>query len=272
MQHNPHASLTLSFVIRRLDTAMYKVKPQIPANVSQSSCFLYLQEGELLADLGTEPFLVSAGQFLLIPPGIPFLIKYYNCSVGYMGAFSNEILKSSHFGILHRRQPVIIGIEESEMVFVGELLAKILREFSPVSAPGALLLGTLDLLLELLDSSVGSVKSSSSGNPVCTSFLDRVFDRTRVLEGVSYYASELGVSANHLNRVVKHETGRSAGEWIDVSRLTLAKLLLRQTNMPIIDIAAKAGFEDQSYFSRFFKKHSGMTPSEFRNEDMSKKS
>ena len=103
MQHNPHASLTLPFVIRRLDTAMFKIKPQIPANVSQSICFLFLQEGELLADLGTEPFLVSAGQFLLIPPGIPFSIKYYNCSVGYMGSFSNEILKSSHFGILHRR-------------------------------------------------------------------------------------------------------------------------------------------------------------------------
>lgn len=264
--------MTLPFVIRRLDTATFKVKPQIPANVSRFTCFLFLQEGELLADLGTEPFLVCAGQFLIIPPGVPFSIKYYNGSVGYMGAFSNEILKSSHFGLLHMHQPSLVGIDGSEMAFVGELLGKMLREFAPPSPPGKLLLGTLDLLLELLDASAGSVRSSSSGNPVCTSFLDRVFDRTRILGSVSFYASELGVSANHLNRVVKHETGRSAGEWIDVSRLTLTKLLLRQTDMPIIDIAANAGFEDQSYFSRFFKKHTGLTPSEFRFDGMSKKS
>ena len=97
-------------------------------------------------------------------------------------------------------------------------------------------------------------------------FLDRIFDREKEFLGVAGYAEELNVTPNYLNRLVRKSTGRSANEWIEISRLTYAKLLLRRKELAIIDVAAMVGLPDQSYFSRFFKKMEGVTPSEFRKD------
>ena len=263
MPHNPHTSLGQPFVIRRLDTAGYRLNPQIPSTVAQSDCFLYLRAGEVLTDVGAEPFLVGEGQFLYIPSGLAFSIKYYNGSLGYMGAFSSCILEAPHLGLLGRTGPVLIDIPEDERGLVVSLAEKLVREQSAGRPSGRLLSCTLDLLLSQMDSLV-EAGPGHPRNTVCTRFLDMVFDRSADIMRVSEYAGELGVSPNHLNRVVKGETGRSAGEWIGISRLALSKLLLRQSDMPVIDIASRAGFDDQSYFSRFFRKMTGMSPSEFR--------
>ncbi|MGX8690316.1 MAG: helix-turn-helix domain-containing protein, partial [Bacteroidaceae bacterium] len=69
---------------------------------------------------------------------------------------------------------------------------------------------------------------------------------------------------NYLSRQVKQHTGRSVGAWIDIVRVIRAKRLLAGTSVPIIDVAARVGLEDQSYFSRFFKRETGQTPTEFR--------
>lgn len=238
--------------------------------VSASYCFLYLRSGEVLTDTGSEPFLVCAGQFLYIPGGIPFSIKYYNESIGYMGAFSASMLESPHLGLFRHAGPVLADVPDTERAFMESLAEKLLREQDTwqsgegaSASPGQLLRRTLDLLLNQVDALYGK-DTVHPHNAVCARFLDKVFDRSSPVSRVSEYAGELGVSPNHLNRVVKAGTGRSAGEWIDISRLALSKLLLRQSDMPVIDIAVRAGFDDQSYFSRFFKKQTGMTPSEFR--------
>lgn len=264
MFHNPHTAASRPFVIRRLDTDGYKLNRQIPASAFLTDSFLYLTEGEVLTDVGTEPFLVGEGKFLFIPEGIPFSIKYYNGSKGYMGAFSRSFLKSPILGILYCRTPLLVDIPEEESGFVASLAEKLFREQQNGNLSGELLSGTLDLFLR----QIASLAEDSRGrvqNDLCSRFLDMVFDRDAVVTGVSAYAVKLGVSPNHLNRVVKNGTGRSAGKWIDISRVTLSKQLLRQSGMPVIDIASRCGFDDQSYFSRFFKKCTGMTPSEFRS-------
>ena len=80
------------------------------------------------------------------------------------------------------------------------------------------------------------------------------------------YAREAAISENYLSRLVKKATGRSVGAWIDIVRIQRAKRLLSETRQSIIDIAATVGIEDQSYFSRLFKKETGLTPSAFRKK------
>ena len=92
-----------------------------------------------------------------------------------------------------------------------------------------------------------------------------VFDRTRKPEKVTTYADVLCITPNYLNRMVRAHTGHSAMDWIEISRLNLAKLLLRQNNLQIAEIAAATGIDDQSYFTRFFKKSEGCTPTQYRD-------
>ena len=96
--------------------------------------------------------------------------------------------------------------------------------------------------------------------------VDEVFDRTQPLKTITEYAQAYGVTPGHLNKVVRTRTGRSASEWVQVSRLNYAKYLLRDTSLPVIDVAAQVGLFDQSYFARFFKKHTGLSPIEYREK------
>lgn len=80
------------------------------------------------------------------------------------------------------------------------------------------------------------------------------------------YAKVLGVTVNHLNDVLRKETGQSAGEHIRLRRLLDAKRSLLHSTMSISEISYHLGFDDPSYFSRFFRRYEGASPAEFRNK------
>ena len=80
------------------------------------------------------------------------------------------------------------------------------------------------------------------------------------------YAKELGVTANHLNDVMRKETGQAAGEHLRLRRLLDAKRQLLHSTLSISEIGYGLGFDDPSYFSRFFRRYEGVTPAEFRKQ------
>ena len=84
---------------------------------------------------------------------------------------------------------------------------------------------------------------------------------------VSDYAQMLGVSANHLNKTVKENTGHTASEAIREMLLQEAKSLLRYTDNSIAEIAYRLDFSDPASFNRFFKSMTGETPLMFRNRN-----
>src|SRR5690606_31110025 len=95
----------------------------------------------------------------------------------------------------------------------------------------------------------------------------RLLERNSLDEAkVSEYAKRLFVSAGHLNDVVKEVTGKNAKTIINEQRILEAKRLLYWTTTPIREVAYKTGFDDPTYFTRFFKKHTGMLPSEFQRK------
>jgi AraC family transcriptional regulator, transcriptional activator of pobA len=78
------------------------------------------------------------------------------------------------------------------------------------------------------------------------------------------FAEALRVHVNHLNKVLKETTGKTTTEII-ASRLSQeAKILLKQTNWNVSEIAYSLGFEEVAHFSNFFKKHNQLSPAAFR--------
>ena len=80
----------------------------------------------------------------------------------------------------------------------------------------------------------------------------------------SQYAEKLNITANYLNSLCKKKSGKSAGELIRQRILLEAKRLLTHTKLSVSEIAYRLGFEDNSYFGRFFHKYTQMTPLQFR--------
>ncbi|MBO9636113.1 MAG: helix-turn-helix domain-containing protein [Chitinophagaceae bacterium] len=83
---------------------------------------------------------------------------------------------------------------------------------------------------------------------------------------VSDYASLLYVTPHYLNDTVKELTGKPASELIYDALIAEAKSHLIQTENTITQIATELNYSDQSYFCRFFKKHTGLSPQEFRKK------
>ncbi|GHA61989.1 helix-turn-helix domain-containing protein [Pontibacter akesuensis] len=81
---------------------------------------------------------------------------------------------------------------------------------------------------------------------------------------VSFYADCLHVTAKHLNEVCKASLGRTTNELIQYRTLLEAKRLLVHVDLTSSQIASALGYFDNTYFFRFFKKHTGQTPEQFR--------
>jgi len=83
---------------------------------------------------------------------------------------------------------------------------------------------------------------------------------------LGFYAEKLGMTVDRLNDHVKRATGVTAGHLIRQRVLTEAKRQLVFTTQPIQEIAEELAFSDPSHFARFFRKHTGTTPHEFRDQ------
>lgn len=82
---------------------------------------------------------------------------------------------------------------------------------------------------------------------------------------VIFYAREMCLSPKHLSAVVKESSGRTAGEWIDSQVILKAKLMLRNTGLTIQEISTALNFSNQSFFGKYFKQKTGMSPRMFRS-------
>lgn len=80
-----------------------------------------------------------------------------------------------------------------------------------------------------------------------------------------FYADKLAITANYLNFICKNVIGKTAGEIIRNRIVLEAKRLLINSEFSISQISFQLGFEDNSYFTKFFKANSKTSPSEFRN-------
>ncbi|WP_051906589.1 MULTISPECIES: helix-turn-helix domain-containing protein [unclassified Sulfurospirillum] len=84
----------------------------------------------------------------------------------------------------------------------------------------------------------------------------------------AFYAKKLKISLKVLNHAVKEYTSITCGEYIRSKTVIEAKRLLCYTGMNSNEIAALLGFEDAAYFSRFFKRETGLTPLVFRKQSL----
>jgi AraC-like DNA-binding protein len=256
---NPDADYSRTpFFIRRMDTSGYIKPSEVPAARHPLIGFIYIISGEVLVDIDGVPFLCQPGQILLIPQQSQFSIRYYSEAIGYTGGFAPSILADTK-PLRYLSAPLHQGFWFDEGAFIGMLFNMLAS--SHEKGDIVFIEKGLDLLLSRIRPDHSAVVP-----PAVNQFLESVFDPDKLPGNISSYASEAGISENYLSRLVKQSTGHSVGSWIDIVRIQRAKRMLSSTSLSVIDIASSVGVEDQSYFSRLFKKETGLTPSAFRKK------
>ena len=101
---------------------------------------------------------------------------------------------------------------------------------------------------------------------------DEVFDRFIALlndsdgseRSVPWFAERLFITPNRLSNIVKEVSGLTVMQWINRKVIQNAKMLLRHSDLRIYEVSDKLGFANPSFFSKFFRRETGMTPAQFR--------
>ena len=246
-----------SFYVHRVESSLPVEATVIPRTTLPRFTFLFIMDGEMLADVDGKPFLCRGGQFLMIPAGMAFSVNYYKDLVGYTGSFLLSSLRDVSYSILTCGNPVLRTFWFDSAAFVAQIMDRITA--AQARGDEGYIARAFDLLLYTMES-----PAEEKAHPLVTRFFEMLFNRSQVLDSVSGYAERLGISPSYLNKLVRTQTRHSAMDWVEISRVNWAKCLLKEGKLSVGEVSVAIGVDDPSYFTRFFRKSTGMTPSEFR--------
>ncbi len=156
------------------------------------------------------------------------------------------------------------GIRERICGLFEELLVQNARATAWRDDMVRVLLLQIFLIIEQSDSVDKKRHAEKGKNATVRNFIrliDKNYDRLRL---PGQYAEMLNVTPNHLNALCKEHLGIQAGELIRDRIVLEAKRLLINLDLTVSEIAYKLNFNDNSYFTKFFRKETGMTPEDFR--------
>lgn len=162
-----------------------------------------------------------------------------------------------------------IALSADTQAHVGQLFTRLFAAYNG-QHDFALISSYLLALCQEIRQAAG--KTAAHQNPSRAALLTEAFKHQ--LQGhrhdgpdLAAYAARLKVSPNHLNKAVKAATGRPASALLADMLVLEAKVLLRHSPGSIAEVAYALGFQDQAYFARFFRRHAGMAPGDYRRMD-----
>lgn len=222
-------------------------------------------------------YKIQPFQIYFMAPGQVHTWNFAGDEAGYVVNFSIDYFQSfllrtdylERFSFLQGKiEHLIFELEEPCRAQATNILDEILSAKSVGLAEDYI--RTL-LLQFLLFVSICSEKEQKEGsNPynhkIFNSFQQLVEQQFKSTKLPSIYADQLFITPNHLNAICKSYIGQSAGEIIRNRIVLEAKRLLINRNLNITEIANELQFKDNSYFTKFFKKSTDLTPEEFRKQ------
>lgn len=172
----------------------------------------------------------------------------------------------------------VIELNEKDQQKVTSIFEEVLVEVKDKSDSNLTPIHIASLLLQLFTISARTVEAASLtysyknyNSILLKKFIELIEVNFKELKLPKEYASMLYVTTNHLNLICQDQMQVSAGELIRKRVLLEAKRLLINFELTISSIALELNFFDTSYFVKFFKKHTGLTPEAFRREYYQKK-
>ncbi|SFD50278.1 two-component system, response regulator YesN [Paenibacillus catalpae] len=184
--------------------------------------------------------------------GVELLFSYLKTT----GHFSSLYTKFLCSEIMNR---VLVKEQKKSLAVINDYLDKISRT-SSLHELKDLMFGVFDLV----DSSSGTKHKEESANKIIEQIkqmIEEQYDQDLSLEGI---AEQVYLTPSYLSYLFKKETGQSLIRYITQVRMDKAVMLLRDTNMKIVDICQKLGYRNSNYFIQSFRQHYGVTPAKFR--------
>ena len=184
----------------------------------------------------------------------------------------NRLLEFPFFFTIQRNNPPLALSNPEDVRFFKSLFLKGIGELTKEGGFSEEVLRSLLDLILVYSSSLYPVDDSllnkGKGHILVKRFYQLVEENYQNNISVNDYASMLNITANHLTQILKQLTGKTTNDVLQAKQMLEIKRLLVHTNLGVSEIAQQLNFADQSYFTKFFKKITGVTPMKFRAESM----
>jgi AraC-like DNA-binding protein len=244
-----------------------------------------LIKGKNLVEYADKTVIIEKQGILFATPKIPY--RYTPQSKeqsGFFCVFTKEFLSKSKTGLLIDELPIyqpnsdfVYQLNDEQYLEMEVIFKKMDAELSSDYAFKYDLLRNYVMALihtgqklKPIQSSDNTTNAASRISSLFIELLERQFPiesdaQVIQLKAPIDFAKTLGIHINHLNKVLKETTGRSTTEIVNGRIAEEAKILLKQTQWNVSEIAFALGFDEVAHFSNFFKKHTTLSPLKYRN-------
>lgn len=234
----------------------------------------FLERGRISGTVDGRPVEAAAPAILLIAPGSVHGFRHARDTSGHQLTIPSATLQQLLAGT--RLMDAGLGTSfvlteltpeaRAECSALFDMLAREFRGGGAGRVPALLAAATLltVLLLRLHGEHTQKEQTPGARDALVQRFRTLAEQHFREHRGLPFYAQALGVTPDHLSRSCRNATRQSALQLLHERLMLEARRLLAYTPMSILEVAAAIGYQDPAYFSKFFTRATGHSPSQYR--------
>ena len=234
-------------------------------------------KGRVEGSINLKPYVFSENNLFMVLPGQ--IIQYSYKSDDYSGLhiamskrFTNNLelnIKDSLSALLHLKENPIINLPTDEVEHLLDYFNILRQTVRRTNNPNRtevvrLLIMALFYNFQQIQGEVITKKTKREG--LFEEFYNLLLAHYKESREVGFYADRLCLTPKYLSAVIKDLTGKSAFDWINDYVTLEAKALLKSTNMTIQQISDELNYANQSFFGKYFKRLTGVSPKEYRGK------
>ncbi|MEN8116055.1 MAG: AraC family transcriptional regulator [Bacteroidota bacterium] len=244
---------------------------------------LYLSKGSGFHVIDGNKYEITPPCMFFMSPGQAHKIEFSNDIEGFIFIFTaefylinhsnqNRLIEFSFFFTIRQDNPPLLLENRNDVQFLESLFEKGIEETQKGKEFSIdLLRSILDLILTSCASlykTEENVINKGKGHIVVKRFFQLVEENYIKNLSVTQYADKMAITPNHLTQTVTQLTGKTSSQIIKSKQILEIKRLLIHTNLSVTEIATRLNFPDQSYFAKFFKRETGMSPLQYRTKSL----
>ena len=246
----------------------------------------WIKSGELVHATDFVEYTLAGNSILFVPPGIRHRMIMDKYCDGITFIFNEEFIRMNYDSNIPIREydiffnhtfKSLITLTDEDVPTFEMIVERLMKEYNRHDKFSRSIVLNLLNLFFLEASRIyeeqnprEEVEPDDAPNSSIIEFKSLIEKHYREEKGVAFYADKLNMQPSCLNNVTRRTAGITAGEMIRNRIITEVKRLLFSTDLSIKEIGIEMGFDDPSYFSRFFKKYTGASLSDFRDRSRKK--
>lgn len=252
---------------------------EAPRSINGFAAIIMLS-GEAVVQINTKSYTIKPNTILFFSPESVIRTERASASAaGYFLAYSKSFINRVQVGLstslpvfMHYRKSPILKINEEdvhEILAIFRLMKLLLRSDKKLfrnEIIESLFKTAFYIISEVSNREKEQLPKQGRCEVIFDEFMNLLEEHCRRERNVSFYAEQLNITPKYFSSAIKQVSGKTAARWIDDAVIMEAKTMLKFSGMSIQEIAYRLNFSTQSFFGKYFKQHTGVSPSRYKHK------